>query len=65
MAFRSCHAWVENPRVYFIDDGVLKPGLVVIRALKTKTDVRGKPEETALLSVDTDRPSTAANGRGS
>ena len=31
-------AWVENPRVYFIHDGVLKPGknVVVIRVFKTK-----------------------------
>ncbi len=31
-------AWVEHPRVYFIPDGVLKPGknVVVIRVLKTK-----------------------------
>jgi len=31
-------AWVENPRVYFIPDGVLKPGknLVAIRVLKTQ-----------------------------
>ncbi|HTZ82567.1 MAG TPA: sialate O-acetylesterase [Candidatus Acidoferrales bacterium] len=33
-------AWVENPRVYFIPDGVLKAGknLVTIRILKTKPD---------------------------
>ena len=31
-------AWVENPRFYFIPDGVLKPGRnsVVVRVLKTK-----------------------------
>jgi len=31
-------AWVENPRVYTIDPGVLKPGtnLVTVRVLKTK-----------------------------
>ncbi len=31
-------AWVENPRVYFIRDGVLKPGknIVAIRVFKTK-----------------------------
>ena len=49
-------AWVENPRVYFIDDGVLKPGrnVVVIRVLKTKPDggFRGKPEELRLLLGD-------------
>ncbi|MGO9337238.1 MAG: sialate O-acetylesterase [Terracidiphilus sp.] len=31
-------AWVENPRAYFIRDGVLKPGrnVIAIRVLKTK-----------------------------
>jgi sialate O-acetylesterase len=42
-------AWVENPRVYFIPDGVLKPGknVVAIRVLKTKPQggFLGKPEE--------------------
>jgi sialate O-acetylesterase len=46
-------AWVENPRVYLIGQGVLKPGrnVVVIRVLKTKPDggFRGKPEELRLL----------------
>jgi sialate O-acetylesterase len=46
-------AWLENPRVYFIGDGVLKPGrnVVVIRVLKTKPDggFLGKPEELRLL----------------
>jgi sialate O-acetylesterase len=46
-------AWVENPRVYSIGRGVLKPGrnVVVIRVLKTKPDggFRGKPEELRLL----------------
>jgi sialate O-acetylesterase len=33
-------AWVENPRVYFIRPGVLKPGrnVIAIRVLKTKPD---------------------------
>jgi sialate O-acetylesterase len=33
-------AWVENPRAYFIPDGVLRPGknVVVIRVLKTRPD---------------------------
>lgn len=33
-------AWVENPRVYFIHPGVLKPGrnVIAIRVLKTKPD---------------------------
>lgn len=33
-------AWVENPRVYFLNPGVLKPGtnLVTVRVFKTKPD---------------------------
>ena len=49
-------AWVENPRVYFIRDGVLKPGknTIAIRVLKTKPDggFLGKPEELHLLLGD-------------
>jgi sialate O-acetylesterase len=49
-------AWVENPRVYFIRDGVLKAGrnVVVIRVFKTKPDggFLGKPEELHLLLGD-------------
>ncbi len=49
-------AWVENPRVYPIGDGVLKPGrnVIAIRVLKTKPDggFLGKPEELHLLLGD-------------
>ena len=49
-------AWVENPRVYFIPDGVLKPGrnIVAIRVLKTKPQggFLGKPEELHLTLGD-------------
>ena len=49
-------AWVENPRVYFIPDGVLKPGrnVVTIRVLKTKPQggFLGKPEELHLMLGD-------------
>ena len=49
-------AWVENPRVYPIRDGVLKPGrnIVVIRVLKTRPDggFLGKPEELHLQLGD-------------
>ena len=42
-------AWVENPRIYSIPDGALKPGrnIVAIRILKTKPlgGFLGKPEE--------------------
>ena len=46
-------AWVENPRVYFIGGGVLRPGrnVVAIRVLKTKPigGFLGKPEELRIL----------------
>jgi sialate O-acetylesterase len=49
-------AWVENPRVYPLHDGVLKPGrnVIAIRVLKTKADggFLGKPEELHLVLGD-------------
>ena len=49
-------AWVENPRVYFIRDGVLKPGknVLAIRVLKTKPDggFLAKPEDLRLMLGD-------------
>jgi sialate O-acetylesterase len=49
-------AWVENPRVYFIRDGVLKPGknVVAIRVFKTKPQggFLAKPEELRLMLGD-------------
>jgi len=49
-------AWVENPRVYFIPESVLKPGknVVAIRVLKTKPEggFLGKPEELRLVLGD-------------
>lgn len=46
-------SWVENPRVYFIRDGVLKPGknLIAIRVLKTKPNggFTVKPEGLRLV----------------
>ncbi len=49
-------AWVENPRVYFIRDGVLKTGknIIAIRVLKTKPDggFLGKPEDLRLQLGD-------------
>ncbi len=49
-------AWVENPRVYFIRDGVLKPrkNIVVIRVFKTKPQggFLGKPDELHLTLGD-------------
>lgn len=61
-------AWVENPRVYFIPDGVLKPGrnLVAIRVLKTKPQggFLGKPEELHLLLGDKTRIPLAGKWKG-
>ena len=49
-------AWVENPRRYFIRDGILKPGrnVIAIRVLKTKPDggFLSKPEELHLTLAD-------------
>jgi len=49
-------AWVENPRRYFIRDGILKPGrnVIAIRVLKTKPDggFHSKPEELNLTLAD-------------
>ena len=49
-------AWVENPRVYFIRPGVLKPGrnVIAIRVLKTKPDggFLCKPEILQLTLSD-------------
>ena len=49
-------AWVENPRRYFIRDGILKSGrnVIAIRVLKTKPDggFLSKPEELNLTLAD-------------
>jgi sialate O-acetylesterase len=49
-------AWVENPRRYFIRDGLLKPGrnIIAIRVLKTRPDggFLSKPEELNLTLAD-------------
>ena len=49
-------AWVENPRVYFMREGVLKPGrnIIAIRVLKTKPDggFMSKPEDLHLVLGD-------------
>ncbi|MGO9433049.1 MAG: sialate O-acetylesterase [Terracidiphilus sp.] len=49
-------AWVENPRVYPVPEGVLKAGrnIVAIRVLKTKPvgGFLGKPEELHLMLSD-------------
>lgn len=46
-------SWVENPRAYFIREGVLKPGrnLIAVRILKTKPDggFMSKPEDLSLV----------------
>jgi sialate O-acetylesterase len=49
-------AWVENPRRYFIHDGILKAGrnVIAIRVLKTKPDggFLSKPEDLHLTLGD-------------
>jgi sialate O-acetylesterase len=49
-------AWVENPRVYFIRDGLLKPGrnLITIRVFKVKPDggFLAKPDQLRLVLGD-------------
>jgi sialate O-acetylesterase len=49
-------AWVENPRVYRMRPGVLKPGknIIVIRDLKIKTDggFLSKPDDLKLVLGD-------------
>jgi sialate O-acetylesterase len=46
-------SWVENPRAYFMREGVLKPGrnLIAIRILKTTPDggFMSKPEDLKLV----------------
>jgi len=46
-------AWVENPRAYFLGEGVLKPGrnVVALRVLKTKPDggFMSKPEDLHIV----------------
>jgi sialate O-acetylesterase len=49
-------SWVENPRVYPISDGILKPGrnVIAIRVFKTKPDggFMSKPEDLRLVLSD-------------
>lgn len=49
-------SWVENPRVYFMRPGVLKPGKnqITIRVFKTRPDggFLGKPDELRLMLGD-------------
>lgn len=53
-------AWVENPRVYFLRPGVLRPGknLIAIRVFKTKSDggFLSKPDELHLALGDENIP---------
>ena len=53
-------AWVENPRVYFLRPGVLKPGknLIAIRVFKTKPagGFLGKPDDLQLAIGDQNIP---------
>jgi sialate O-acetylesterase len=55
--FVGASAWVENPRVYPLSEGLLKPGrnILAIRVLKTKPDggFLGKPTELRLMLGNT------------
>jgi len=66
--FAGASAWVENPRVYFLPEGVLKPGrnVVAIRVLKTKPDggFLGKPEELRIVLGDKSIIPLAGKWRG-
>jgi len=61
-------AWVENPRAYFLRDGVLKPGrnVIAIRVLKTKPDggFMSKPEELHLVLGDKTNIPLAGSWKG-
>lgn len=54
--FAGASAWVENPRVYGLGEGLLKPGrnILAIRVMKTKPEggFLGKPEELHLMLGD-------------
>jgi len=61
-------AWVENPRAYFLPDGVLKPGhnVIAIRVLKTKPEggFLSKPEDLHLALGDKSSIPLAGNWKG-
>ena len=61
-------AWVENPRVYFIPDGVLKPGrnVVTVRVFKSKPDggFLGKPDELHIALGDKSKVPLAGVWKG-
>jgi sialate O-acetylesterase len=67
-AYVGGSAWVENPRTYFIRDGVLKPGknLIAIRVLKTQPEggFLGKPDELRLVLGDKTSIALAGKWRG-
>jgi len=61
-------AWVENPRRYFLKDGVLKPGtnVIAIRVFKTKSNggFMSKPEALCLTLGDGTKIPLAGEWRG-
>ncbi|MFO1478063.1 MAG: sialate O-acetylesterase [Verrucomicrobiota bacterium] len=61
-------SWVENPRNYFIRDGVLKPGtnVVAIRVFKLKPDggFQSKPESLQILLGDGTQIPLAGSWKG-
>ena len=61
-------AWVENPRVYPVADGILKPGanVVVVRVLKTRPNggFKSKPEVLKLVLGDKSEIPLAGEWKG-
>jgi sialate O-acetylesterase len=66
--FVGASAWVENPRVYPLGEGLLKPGrnILAIRVLKTKPNggFLGKPTELRLVLGDTSSIPLAGKWKG-
>lgn len=61
-------SWVENPRAYDINEGVLKPGVneIAIRVFKTKPDggFIGKPEDLKIVLGNKTEISLAGRWKG-
>jgi sialate O-acetylesterase len=61
-------AWVENPRVYPINDGILKPGIneITVRVFKTKPEggFESPPEKLRLVLGDGSATPLAGEWRG-
>ncbi len=61
-------SWVENPRAYFLRDGVLKPGrnIIALRILKTMPDggFMSKPDDLNLVLNETTSIPLAGKWKG-